>query len=147
MGRFATLSSEEIRLLLETSDHAGTGDRYRALVLERSSGELGRVVEALHGWSFDVDLCSDSATALELCRELAYDLVIAGYRNRGIDGVAFLSRVRELCPGACRFLISDGCHRGVLVRAVNSAGVHAILERGFTDVRILRLISKTIDIE
>lgn len=147
MGRSVTLSSEEIRLLLDASFQMKAGKRYRALVLEAVSGQLDHLMGPLSGQSFEVDICSDLSAALNQCRKFTYDLVIVGCRGRGLDGVSFLSRVRNLCPRAFRFLVSDGCDWQVLVHAVNLAGIHAILDQSWSDVRIRQLLSRNFDKE
>ncbi|MCW8907079.1 MAG: hypothetical protein OQL28_07505 [Sedimenticola sp.] len=140
-----TLSREEIQLLMDTSVGEEARNRYRAMVLEDAPGQLDQLVDTLYRQSFDVDRCRDWSSALGLCHQCDYDLVVAGYRSEGIDGVSFLARVRNSTPGARRILVIDRCEHGILLRAVNSAGIHGILGHHWPASRIRRLISKTID--
>lgn len=146
MGSHITLSRDEMRLLLDTCPSEEVRHRYRVLALHDEWEQLDRLTGSLDKQCFDVDLCRDPSDALGLCLDLAYDLVIAGHRSGGFDGISFLSMVRDILPRAYRFLVSDGCDRETLVRAVNVAGIHAVIERPWPDVKFRQLIVRTFDI-
>lgn len=62
---------------------------------------------------FEVFTAPDGPTGLEVLeREGGLPVVIADYRMPRMDGVAFLARVREVCPSARRILLSGAGAEG-----------------------------------
>lgn len=137
-----TLSRDEKRLLLDVCGSETSWNQYRVLVLHDEAAELQRLSCLLQRDDFKVDLCCELPDALWHCQCHAYDLVIAGHRQSELDGVNFLSEVRDLQPGAYRFLVDGCCDKSVLMRAINTAGVHAVIEPSWDDRVLHQLVDR-----
>lgn len=49
---------------------------------------------------YEVEVFTDSASALERVSETCFDVFITDLKMEGVDGMAFLERVKERCPGS-----------------------------------------------
>lgn len=65
--------------------------------------------------------------ALDAVADSPPDIVIADYLMPGMDGIAFLQRVKQRQPDAVRILLSGKATVNVLLDAVNFAGVYHFL--------------------
>ena len=61
----------------------------------------------------------DGASALELLREEAVDLIISDFKMPGMDGLAFLAQAREIAPGVPRVLMTAFPDMDLAIRALN----------------------------
>jgi len=79
------------------------------------------------GWQ--IDLATNAAEALERLEAKEYSVVVSDYRMPGMDGLSFLSRVRDRFPDMQRIIISACADEEALERAINDAAVHRILRK------------------
>ena len=94
---------------------------------------LARILSA-RGWS--VLTAKNAADALALFVDHAIGVVISDYRMPGMDGVDFLSRVRDQYPDCERILLTAYADVEALNRGINSAAF-----TGFFTNRVLRSCS------
>jgi DNA-binding NtrC family response regulator len=70
----------------------------RILVLDDETIVLKRLGPALEKAGYAVDVFSRSADALERVREAPFDIVITDLKMEGLDGMQFLTKVKERSP-------------------------------------------------
>lgn len=66
--------------------------------------------------------------ALEHAAKHPCDLVISAQTLPDMDGIQFLSKMRQLVPDAARILISDAPDKSILSQAINEAEVKSLLQ-------------------
>jgi len=71
--------------------------------------------------------------ALEYVASHQLDLVISDYRMPVMDGVSFLTRVKELQPDAARIILSAYADMEGIVRAINEAGIFRFISKPWSD--------------
>jgi DNA-binding NtrC family response regulator len=59
-----------------------------------------RLQPELEDEGFEVEVFTDSASALARLEETCFDIVITDLKMEGVDGMGFLERVKEKCPHA-----------------------------------------------
>ncbi|MBW1998695.1 MAG: response regulator [Deltaproteobacteria bacterium] len=59
-----------------------------------------RLKPELEDDGYDVEVFTDSASALERVNETCFDVFITDLKMEGVDGMGFLERVKEKCPGS-----------------------------------------------
>jgi DNA-binding NtrC family response regulator len=70
----------------------------RILVLDDETIVLKRLGPALEKAGYAVDLFSRSADALNRVQETSFDIVITDLKMEGLDGMQFLTKVKERSP-------------------------------------------------
>lgn len=111
---------EPYRLMLVDDDAA----LLNALEREITHGGI-----ASHGSRplFAIEKFTQPAQALEAAARACPDIVMSDYAMPEMDGVSFLHRLRGLCPTAVRVMLSAQDDVGVLIDAINVAGVYHFL--------------------
>lgn len=66
-----------------------------------------RLKPELEDDGYDVEVFTDSTTALKRVHEKCFDIVVTDLKMDGIDGMAFLEMVKEKCP-VCEVIIITG---------------------------------------
>lgn len=88
---------------------------------------------------------ADSALhALELMRSVHVDAVIADFDMPGMNGVRFLTYVRDLFPRCARLILSGG--RGSDIRDLREAGVDktSVLRKGISPEELHERLSEAL---
>jgi two-component system probable response regulator PhcQ len=82
--------------------------------------------------------------ALEHVGNHPVDLVISDYRMPVMDGVTFLTRVRELQPDAARIILSAYADMEAIVRAVNEAGIFRFVSKPWSDTELKAVVAQVL---
>ena len=59
-----------------------------------------RLKPELEDGGYEVEVFTDSASALERLEQTCFDIFITDLKMEGVDGMQFLERVKEKCPGS-----------------------------------------------
>lgn len=115
---------------------ARQGEPYRLMLVDDDLSLLNALErEITHGGAgshgsrplFAIEKFTEPALALEAAARACPDIVMSDYGMPGMDGVTFLHRLRSLCPQAVRVMLSAQEDVGVLIDAINVAGVYHFL--------------------
>jgi len=74
--------------------------RTRILVLDDEPIVCKRLKPAFQKAGYEVETFTDSASALARVEEKRFDIVITDLKMEGVDGMHFLTRVKEIWPSA-----------------------------------------------
>jgi DNA-binding NtrC family response regulator len=66
-----------------------------------------RLKPELEDDGYEVEVFTDSASALARLEETCFDIFITDLKMEGVDGMGFLERVKERCPG-CEVIVITG---------------------------------------
>ncbi|WP_447976697.1 response regulator [Candidatus Nitrospira bockiana] len=78
----------------------------------------------------EIETCSSAQEALTRLIRERYDLILTDLKMPGMDGLAFLDEVKELCPGTSVALMT-GHGRGPVKEAAEHKGAIAYVEKPF----------------
>lgn len=78
--------------------------------------------------------------ALDYVANHQLDLVISDYRMPVMDGVSFLTRVKELQPDAARIILSAYADMEGIVRAINEAGIFRFISKPWSDSELKAIV-------
>jgi DNA-binding NtrC family response regulator len=70
----------------------------RILILDDEPIVCKRLKPAFQKAGYDVETFTDSASALSRVEQASFDIVITDLKMEGVDGMRFLTRVKELSP-------------------------------------------------
>ena len=88
--------------------------------------------------------CTSSVKALEYVANHHVDLVISDYRMPVMDGVSFLTRVKELQPDTARIILSACADMEGIVRAINEAGIFRFVSKPWSDVELKTIVAQVL---
>ena len=95
-------------------------------------------------YQLSIQAFADVDDAFQAARDQQFDLVICDYAMPGMNGVEFLRLFREVHPDAVRLLISGMADMGVLVAAVNTAGVSHFIDKPWREYQLRSVIDRAI---
>ena len=103
------------------------GDMGRLLLVDDEINVLNALQRSLRRWfppgQTTMELSTEPLAALQRCREVDFDVVIADYRMPGLNGVELLTGIKALQPHTTRVMLSAAADFAVLLEAVNTAGI------------------------
>ena len=88
---------------------------------------LSRALEVETDWT--VRAFNEGARALEAMPALPPDVVLSDFKMPGMDGIAFLSRVRAAQPDAVLLLLTGYADKESAIRAINEVGIWQYVEK------------------
>jgi response regulator RpfG family c-di-GMP phosphodiesterase len=107
------------RGLTEENEHGSLyGAIHQEIEHETSAKEFKCVVESFH----------TAKAGFAHVEKHACDLVIAAQTLPDMDGIQFLSKMRQILPNAARILISNDPDKSLLTQAINEAEVQGLLQ-------------------
>jgi len=59
-----------------------------------------RLKPELEDDGYEVEIFTDSASALKRVQERCFDIFVTDLKMEGVDGIGFLERVKKQCPGS-----------------------------------------------
>jgi signal transduction histidine kinase len=99
-----------------------------------------RVLDALEmnlSDRFAITTAHDGASALALIASSEpFEVVVSDMRMPGMDGVTFLTKVRDLAPGSTRILLTGHAELETVIAAVNTGNIYRFLSKptSLTDI-------------
>lgn len=100
---------------------------------------LRRTVER-QGWA--AEYCPGPEAALEVLAQRSFSVVISDFRMPGMDGVQFLSEVRQRAPYAERILLTAHADADALERGINEAGIGRFLRKPWQREVLLNILDE-----
>jgi two-component system probable response regulator PhcQ len=82
--------------------------------------------------------------ALEHVANHHVDLVISDYRMPVMDGVSFLTRVKDLQPDTARLILSAFADMEGIVRAINEAGIFRFVSKPWSDAELKAIVAQVL---
>ncbi len=55
---------------------------------------------------YEVEIFTDSASAIQRIEEKCFDIFITDLKMEGVDGMGFLEKIKEHCPGSAVIMIT-----------------------------------------
>ena len=106
---------------------------------------LNALKRALREVPWKVHTASGGEQGLEVLEGEQILVVISDYRMDGMDGIAFLSRVKEKWPGVQRVMLTGQADIDDIERAVNENEVFRFLSKPWTDSHLIAVVNECFD--
>ena len=106
------------------------------LVVDDSEDDLRLLEHTLRSDKFEVLTARNVAQAFSLMASHPVSVVVCDQRMPGMDGAEFLGKLRKLYPDALRIAISGAEDAQTVADAVNEAGIHKFLSKGWSSERL-----------
>lgn len=126
---------------------------YRVMLVDDEEGIVKALRRLLaispcvyHGVTYplQVEIFTSPLAALERARHQAFELFLVDYRMPEMDGVRFLTAVREIQPNAARMILSGYADLNALVDAINQAKIYRFLAKPWNDYELVSSIAEAL---
>jgi len=104
---------------------------------------LKRVLSGNKDWS--IEIFADPVAALQRATEKHFDLFISDYRMPVLDGIDFLTGVKEIHPDSMRLLVTGYTDLEALMGAINQAEIFRFLTKPWNDEYLLSTIKQALN--
>jgi response regulator RpfG family c-di-GMP phosphodiesterase len=104
---------------------------------------LQRVCRGQKQW--DIEIYHDPQTALKRAQTTCFDLFLADYRMPQMNGVQFLSAIKQRQPDAMRLILSGQTDREGLLSAINEAQIYHYIDKPWQDHELLAVLHQALD--
>ena len=85
---------------------------------------------------YDVVTFTSAAAALEYATDNRVDLVISDFLMPEMNGIVFLTHMRELNPDVPRILLTGYADKGNAIKAINQVGLFQYIEKPWDNDRL-----------
>jgi diguanylate cyclase (GGDEF)-like protein/PAS domain S-box-containing protein len=106
------------------------------LLLDHNEHDLVLLAKALRSDEFEVLTAGSAEDAFVLLASRPVAVVVADQGMSGMNGTEFLGKLRKLFPDAVRIGISGASDPNTVANAINEAGVHKFLLKGWDGARL-----------
>ena len=113
----------------------------KIMVVDDESIVGRRLKPALEKSGYEVEVFTDSASALARLEETCFDIFITDLKMEGVDGMGFLERVKEKCP-ASEVIVITGYGTLESAREALVKGAYDFIAKPFRLGEILAVVKK-----
>ena len=89
---------------------------------------------------YRVTTCESPVEALEILKEERIDMVISDFMMPEMDGLKFLSGVKEMYPDCIRILLTGYADKQNAIKAINDVGLYQYVEKPWDNDQLLMII-------
>ncbi len=105
---------------------------------------LQRVCRGQEQW--EIEIYNDPEAALSRAQTTSFDLFLSDYRMPQMNGVQFLSGVKELQPDAMRLILSGHTDREGLMAAINEAEIYRFIDKPWQEYELLLTLQQALSL-
>lgn len=118
---------------------------HRIMIVDDEENVLRALRRALAASDIDTEIFSRPHEALRRAQTANFDLVISDYRMPEMDGISFLSEMKELQPDAMRIILSGYADLEGLIAAVNAAEIFRFISKPWHDPDVTLCVRNALD--
>ncbi|HEC18513.1 MAG TPA: response regulator [Gammaproteobacteria bacterium] len=118
---------------------------YRILLVDDEENilkALRRTLGRKKNW--EIETYTRAEEALRRTRVMNFELVLTDYRMPVMDGVQFLSQVKQLQPEAMRLIISGYTDLEALLGAINEASIYRFISKPWSDYDLVTTLEQAL---
>ncbi|MBN2001066.1 response regulator [candidate division KSB1 bacterium] len=89
---------------------------------------------------YQVETFTSAKEAIDFISHNEIDLVISDYLMPEMDGISFLSKVRDICPEVPRIILTGYADKENAIKAINEVGLFQYIEKPWDNDDLLIII-------
>lgn len=103
---------------------------------------LKRSLRKVPEW--EVETFTSSVEALNYAKSFSFDLFVSDFRMPEMDGVEFLTKIKEIQPDAARIILSGYTDFDGLIGAINQAEIFRFITKPWNDYELILTIDQAL---
>jgi two-component system NtrC family sensor kinase len=121
------------------------GASARLLLVDDEENILRALKRVLRRGKWEIETATDGVRGLELCRTFQPAVVISDFRLPGMNGVEFLSRVKELQPRTQRIMMTGRTDQKAVEEAVNRSEIFRFIAKPWNEHQLLVTVGGAVE--
>jgi len=119
---------------------------YRIMFIDDEENILKSVLRTLrHKEEWEIETYTSPLDALKRLHCCIFDVVISDHNMPDMNGVTFLTELKEIQPDAMRILLTGMIESNVLLGALNEASVFRFITKPWNDEMLIDCINNAIE--
>lgn len=118
-------------------------DMKKILLVDDEPNVLSALRRELRDY-FEIETFDNPVKALEHCRDMQFDLVVADYKMPEMNGIEFLKKFGLLQPDASRLVLSGEADIDALTRTINETHIYRFLAKPWDKDELLSSIQQAL---
>jgi two-component system, NtrC family, sensor kinase len=123
----------------------GGAPQGRLLLVDDEENILRSLRRALRRGNWEIEVAPDGARGLELLASFQPAVVISDFRMPGMNGVQFLTRVKELSPRTQRIMLTGQADQRAIEDAINSSEIFRFIAKPWNDQALLLTVQSAFE--
>lgn len=103
---------------------------------------LKRSLRKVPEW--EVETFTSSVEALNYAKSFSFDLFVSDFRMPEMDGVEFLTKIKEIQPDSARIILSGYTDFDGLIGAINQAEIFRFITKPWNDYELILTIDQAL---
>jgi len=122
-----------------------TGSRGRLLLVDDEENILKSIRRVLRRGDWDIETATDAEEGLRRLEQFAPQVVISDFRMPGMNGVDFLTRVKEQVPLAQRIMLTGQADQMAIEEAINRSEIFRFISKPWNDSHLVLTVKSAFE--
>jgi len=128
--------------LAHTQEHSSRG---RLLLVDDEENILKSIRRVLRRGDWDIETATDAEDGLRRLEQFAPQVVISDFRMPGMNGVDFLTRVKEQVPLAQRIMLTGQADQTAIEEAINRSEIFRFISKPWNDSHLVLTVKSAFE--
>jgi signal transduction histidine kinase/DNA-binding NarL/FixJ family response regulator len=132
-------------LQLELAQTQGVVPRGRLLLVDDEEYILKSIRRVLRRGDWQIETASDAEEGLKALERFTPEVVISDFRMPGMNGVEFLSRVKQQVPRAQRIMLTGQADQQAIEEAINRSEIFRFISKPWNDSHLVLTVKSAFE--
>ncbi len=119
--------------------------RGRLLLVDDEENILKSIRRVLRRGDWDIETATDAEAGLHLLERFAPEVVISDFRMPGMNGVEFLTRVKDQVPRAQRIMLTGQADQQAIEEAINRSEIFRFISKPWNDSHLVLTVKSAFE--
>lgn len=115
------------------------------LIVDDESNILSSLLRVLQAEDYEIFTAENALDGLDIVKNNEIALVLSDYKMPGMNGVTFLSKVKEISPDSMRLIFTGCTDLEVAIAAINNGEVYRFISKPINAQEIRLTIKQSLD--
>lgn len=117
---------------------------YRLMLVDDEANILSALKRVLRGQGWELETYVSANEALRRAQTATFELFLSDFRMPEMDGVAFLSQVKQIQPESMRIILSGYADYDALLASINQASIFRFIAKPWKDWELIETLNQAL---